>query len=384
MMFLSNLLGSFVSLLAKVGVFTAVIVAARGAGVYSQETFFHLLFGGGAAITAEHLARGNWHLVWGLLKARPAPVIVLQLLVLVGVFLFACCILLTIELTAIELFVGPIPAASHGWLVPSARVRLGLGLITLGGTLAVAIYLWFSRTSKIAMLDATSDAVKEVTSALARIDSAYTVAHVRREGNVACGRLIDRMLERRGLFRSRAKSLRAGFVLLPDVDNFYVDVMFPSHMQYAELPALLHPSRWRPAMVEALREELAAARREKTGPTLAAAEADIRARREACSSITGYAFVYGGLHVYPDVTAEFFRSEGYTAAFPPAERDALSFRSKAAIRLQCDERVLGVLLLTDTAVGGFLNADKSPIEHLTPLIAMIVDRVGRRVQELGG
>jgi hypothetical protein len=186
----------------------------------------------------------------------------------------------------------------------------------------------------------------------------------------ALDRLLQSVLESERLFRSE-RSLRTAWIMVPRSGLMVAAYMFPFVAEYANLREHFVVAQWHEAEVERLFRDHKTA----MGKGLGLKESELRIRKELQkhASVTGYAYANGGLHLFPDLNDCLYRCD-HSKHLPLERRDDLMFRSKAAIRLEYGDRRLGVLLLCDTAIGGFMNPDKSRIETVASLTSPFVAR----------
>lgn len=359
-------------LFARITIFAALTLAMRWLGVYSADVFWRLLLVGETSFILEHTARSTRPVSVDRLSKAHWFATVFQFVGVLGTAVCILCIGASVTVLTCNLVGLQVPF-TLSWL---GTAEPAVHLVALLAPILACIGLWRSRIAKVKVLDECSEVFAQTNNAVAAIDQAETVEEAREAGHTAVELVLCVMLRQR---RFQANGQRTGLVFSPDGrGHFDPIIMWPVDAPYRAV----RPAVYRPAEVAQLMNELSAARKALTGDALRAREAEIKRRLEECASITGYAARVEKLHVFPDVTQEFWRSEAYLQSIPAADRAKWTIRSKAAIRLQCGEKMRGVLVLVDTAVGGFTNKDKSVIEVLAPYVAMIVDKVMRRIEEL--
>jgi len=236
--------------------------------------------------------------------------------------------------------------------------------VLMAQNLAV-MWLLQNRKKQIAFIDATECIIAKTVEDLMEMYE-KPGPNVRATIVRALDRILGRALKPATRWRSQ-QSTRTAIVLVPNGNYLHAAYMFPPRPEYAKLKRHFVVPRWDDEAVTRLHAE-AARNRDRN-------HVKERELLHAHASLSGYAEANGGLHCFPDL-GDYEYAHDQSKYLPPERRNELRPRSAAAIRLEHDGQVYGVLLLLDSAVGGFMNPDKSMIQVMAslacPFVAMAV------------
>ena len=186
---------------------------------------------------------------------------------------------------------------------------------------------------------------------------------------------LDAAREKRGILKFlHGDSIRLSLLVTPTPKQTMRAVyMYPHLPEYQRFRKNFEVPQYDPVKVRELELRLEDARRNSTDEALEELEASIKEELESCQSLSGYVFMSGGLVLYPDLRRSGIAlSRSLVRYLPSKERGKYMIRSAAAIRLDYGEQPLGVLLLCDTAAGGFTSADVPVIRMMASLITPFV------------
>jgi hypothetical protein len=149
----------------------------------------------------------------------------------------------------------------------------------------------------------------------------------------------------------------------------------PYHRDYEQMLRTLEVPLWNASEANRLAEAVRKARRLRSKDRTREVEV-IQKQLEKCTSLVGFVYANGEpeVHLVPSLVAHpYVNRLSVRGSLEEHCRKALTWRSAAAIRLEHAGRRLGVLLLCDTAGGGFTIADKRRIAFAASLTSPFVD-----------